>query len=199
MLDHPAATPLDDAALALCEAQGVNPHEHKPASDGVLKSNQHAARPAAAAAVAAYLDQLANEPFFLSALEATLAAQGNVKSAALAAIQALHPDAVGGLFPAIEAEVEAPDMTGIEIAWLGGHCPVQAEGSVDRIAFYFRARGSHWEIWIGDQRRCFTDHPDIWSYREPFRTWPEAGWMSESLARRYIAEGVARWRREKTA
>jgi len=197
MIDHPAATPLDDAALTFCTAQGINPFACTQTPRGYPQSNQHAARPASAATISTYLDKIVSEPFFLTAIAEAISNKEDVKAAALAAVDAIRPDAIGNLFPDVSAVVEVPDMAGVEIAWLGGQCPVQAEGIVDGVAFYFRARGAHWEIWIGDQRRCFENHPDIWTYREPFRTWPEAGWMSDTLARRYISEGIARWRAEQ--
>jgi hypothetical protein len=76
----------------------------------------------------------------------------------------------------------------LDISWIGGNCPVQAEGYVGRNPFYFRARGMHWsfEVFAGK-----LDGAPIWSKRvkctnEPF----DAGWMTEPEARRII-EGCA--------
>ena len=32
---------------------------------------------------------------------------------------------------------------------IGGNCPVQAEGRIDGLPLYFRARSSHWSLGIG--------------------------------------------------
>lgn len=37
----------------------------------------------------------------------------------------------------------------IVVKYIGGACPVQAEGTVDGIPFYFRARGNGWSLSIG--------------------------------------------------
>jgi hypothetical protein len=37
------------------------------------------------------------------------------------------------------------------IEWLGGNCPVQAEGTINGQPFYFRARGQHWSIGVGGE------------------------------------------------
>lgn len=81
------------------------------------------------------------------------------------------------------------------IEWIGGNCPVQAEGLIEGKRFYFRARGSSWsmdvhptatglyESWPQDDKE--------WVYEED---WGEdcyaAGWMSEETARELIAKGA---------
>ena len=37
----------------------------------------------------------------------------------------------------------------LTITHLGGSCPVQGDGTVEGIPFYFRARGQHWSMAIG--------------------------------------------------
>jgi len=81
---------------------------------------------------------------------------------------------------------------GIVHDWLGGNCPVQAEGRVDGVPFYFRARGSHWKLHIGEDPLG----RDSWSYGEDYGTWPEAGWMTEDEARAFIEKAVAIYRKE---
>lgn len=39
-------------------------------------------------------------------------------------------------------EISGPGWEGV----LGGNCPVQGEGTVDGLPWYFRARGCHWTI-----------------------------------------------------
>lgn len=38
----------------------------------------------------------------------------------------------------------------LQIEHIGGYCPVQAEGSVNGMQFYFRARHKQWQFSVGD-------------------------------------------------
>lgn len=71
----------------------------------------------------------------------------------------------------------------LEITWIGGNCPVQAEGIIDGKEFYFRGRGDRWSISVGDP---ITDGV-TWDYSEEYRY---SGWMSETEARRLIEESA---------
>lgn len=284
MFEYPAATPLDDAALAICAARGLNPPTPISTEDPGAPTNRQVAACAAAhlvnayiaaitknptaihaldaaitardtatrspaealidamraslpttncaahlaAAIAdterhfgntpipiapidpalaitgidAYLDGLASEPFFAGRIELLIYAHNALGlTPARAGLRGINPVAIAALFPSDKAEFYADPLTGtgVIIDHLGGNCPVQAEGTVDGVSLYFRARGNRWEIWIGDQKHLFALHPDIWSYRQPYRTWPDAGWMPEIVARMYIAEGISRWREWKKA
>ena len=78
------------------------------------------------------------------------------------------------------------------IDWLGGNCPVQAEGKVDGQEFYFRARGSRWSFSVGGSDVIVS--PD-WFYEEPYGLGPfDAGWMTEDEARAFIDKAVALYR-----
>lgn len=75
------------------------------------------------------------------------------------------------------------------IDMIGGNCPVQAEGTINKtVKFYFRARGEHWSLSVGG-----TDpvaDPDFY-YQRRYGTEPfAAGWMSEDEARAFIAEAA---------
>jgi hypothetical protein len=83
-------------------------------------------------------------------------------------------------------------MTRVVIDWIGGNCPVQAEGTIDGALFYFRARGSSWSIEIGDTL------PFHWEYREDYGTWPDAGYMEEDEARAFITKGAGLYAEAKT-
>jgi hypothetical protein len=80
----------------------------------------------------------------------------------------------------------------MEIRWIGGNCPVQAEGTIDGKEFYFRARGDSWSMDIGG------DDPVAggeWSYEEDYGKGPyDAGWMTIEEARGFIAKAVAIYR-----
>lgn len=69
------------------------------------------------------------------------------------------------------------------IDWIGGNCPVQAEGAVCGKPFYFRARGKHWSMGIGGDPVSYPE----W---ERVQEWGDsqfaAGWMPEDEARRLI-------------
>jgi len=63
-----------------------------------------------------------------------------------------------------------------------GNCPVQADGLVLGLPFYFRARGNGWQLRIGGTNgvngECFAEGR--------YGTEYEAGWMPKPLARRLI-------------
>lgn len=74
----------------------------------------------------------------------------------------------------------------ITINNLGRNCPVQAEGTIDGHAFYFRARGSHWSIELAQGDGVFLSELSnadynqwvaTWEYYERWGEWPDAGWM----------------------
>jgi hypothetical protein len=79
--------------------------------------------------------------------------------------------------------------------WIGGVCPVQAEGTFQGTKFYFRARGNSWTVYIGNPDP-FT--VDAWTYGEPYGDEPfEAGWMSEEQALTFIEQALTRYSNEK--
>jgi len=75
-------------------------------------------------------------------------------------------------------------MKELKIEQLGGLCPVQAEGTVNCVPFYFRARYGYWSMGIGKDPvgAGFKDN-DAWYYAED---WPhgeyQAGYMSKEDA-----------------
>ena len=86
-------------------------------------------------------------------------------------------------------------MSEIVIDWLGGNCPVQAEGTIDGKEFYFRARGSHWALEIEPRK-----YPAVeWRYKEEWGEGPyDAGWMPEDVAREMINKAAANWRLQRS-
>ena len=88
---------------------------------------------------------------------------------------------------------------GITIDWLGGNCPVQAEGSIDGKRFYFRARGEHWEFRVSESAETSANNwPDFFEcfcHEEEWGDGPyDAGWMPEDVARQMIAKGAEAYR-----
>lgn len=83
--------------------------------------------------------------------------------------------------------------TGAELFGIGGNCPVQAEGGVDGVAFYFRARGAAWEFWVGPEADWFSDRS--FSFEGDYGAWPDAGWMPRHEALGFIVEGINAYRR----
>jgi hypothetical protein len=73
-------------------------------------------------------------------------------------------------------------MSALHIEWIGGNCPVQAEGAIGDEAFYFRARGENWSIGVGGDP---VGSPR-WYLERHYGDWPSAGWMSEDEARAFI-------------
>lgn len=92
-----------------------------------------------------------------------------------------------------KSEQQIEIAAGVVLHWIGGNCPVQAEGTIDEIPFYFRARGDEWSFSIGQEP---VGHPD-WRYTETYGVWPEAGWMEESEALAFINKAVDLYRKEK--
>lgn len=80
-------------------------------------------------------------------------------------------------------------VDGVEITWIGGNCPVQSEGTVDGLPFYFRARGMHWALEIEEA-------PGLtWRHEEPHGIDPfDAGWMPEEEALGFIDKAVGLFR-----
>lgn len=80
----------------------------------------------------------------------------------------------------------------IEIDYLGGNCPVQAEGTIDGQPFYFRARGDSWSLGIGGD----PVGAPAWERDEVYGVWPDAGWMSEQEAMAFIEAAAMVWKGE---
>jgi hypothetical protein len=84
----------------------------------------------------------------------------------------------------------------IEIDWLGGNCPVQAEGTINGKRFYFRARGDCWSLEVspgadGDYL-SWPVTPEPWLYEEDYGDGPfDAGWMPQEEAVQMIAKAAA--------
>ncbi|MFX4300040.1 DUF433 domain-containing protein [Pseudosulfitobacter pseudonitzschiae] len=75
----------------------------------------------------------------------------------------------------------------LKVAWIGGNCPVQAEGTICETPFYFRARGEAWSFSAGADP---IGNPDF-IYREvyPGGTFA-AGWMEETEALDLVRKGA---------
>jgi hypothetical protein len=124
-------------------------------------------------------------------------------------------------------DADAPDFSSpkIVIDWLGGMCPVQAEGTIEGKPFYFRSRGAHWSLEVGEpSTRIFyaltglieelegapaaddeaeagaAENEPIWRYEEAYGVWPDAGYITDEEARTFITKGAqiyASYRRER--
>lgn len=87
----------------------------------------------------------------------------------------------------------------LHIAWLGGNCPVQAEGTIGGLPFYFRARGEDWSFSVakaadGDPVGVFMGEPGFY-YEEEYPGGEfAAGWMEEDEARTFIAKAADLYR-----
>jgi len=82
---------------------------------------------------------------------------------------------------------------------LGGNCPVQAEGTVDGIPFYFRARGTHWSMSIGeDPVGISCGYKGGWHKEAEYGDEAyEAGWMSVEEARQFIYQCAEEYMKSK--
>ncbi len=77
----------------------------------------------------------------------------------------------------------------IVIDSLGGKCPVQAEGTINGVPFYFRARGEIWTLEVGADLIEAVD----WEHAEWFGEWPDAGWMTDAQAETFLRAAAARY------
>ena len=89
-------------------------------------------------------------------------------------------------------------MTGLVIDNLGGNCPVQGEGTVLGVPFYFRARHEEWSMGIGEDPVAVTraQIEEIWYKSEEWGDGEfSAGWMDRedafAIIRRCAAEYIA--------
>lgn len=79
----------------------------------------------------------------------------------------------------------------VKIDWIGGNCPVQAEGTICGKPFYFRARGEAWSIGIGGE---VVMEPE-WYHDEDYGEEAfAAGWMTTDEARAFIDKAAALYR-----
>ncbi len=93
----------------------------------------------------------------------------------------------------------------VVIDWIGGNCPVQANGTLDGYPFYFRARGEHWTMTIANSKDTPMD--DLWSgYEEAWHYGEDygdsqfaAGWMSEDEARAFLQKAAELFMKDKDA
>lgn len=77
-------------------------------------------------------------------------------------------------------------MADVDISWIAGNCPVQAEGKINGKFFYFRARGNRWSISIGETR-----FGTSWEHSEPYGETPyAAGWMDIDVATELIEDAA---------
>jgi hypothetical protein len=86
---------------------------------------------------------------------------------------------------------------GMTLDWCGGFCPVQAEGEIDGRAWYFRARGEHWQFHVSkDQTHRFVNDLFFCDIE-----WPEgpymAGYMSPVDVLKCLHLGVALYRQQE--
>ncbi len=88
-----------------------------------------------------------------------------------------------------------PQDIPFEIEYIGGNCPVQAEGLVYGKPFYFRARGQRWSMSIGGAD--VVGNPE-WYHEEPWgKTMFAAGWMTEHEAIAMMTKAFALYARDR--
>ncbi|AZL60590.1 hypothetical protein EI545_18225 [Tabrizicola piscis] len=74
----------------------------------------------------------------------------------------------------------------ISIRYIGGNCPVQAEGTIGGKEFYFRARGSRWSMSIGGAD--VINRPEFYHEMDWGDGPHDAGWMPQHIALGLMAE-----------
>ena len=74
------------------------------------------------------------------------------------------------------------------LRYIGGNCPVQAEGAIGGKEFYFRARGNSWSMSIGGDDVVLA--PEFY-HKEEWGDGPyAAGWMPLDVAIGFIAKAI---------
>ena len=89
------------------------------------------------------------------------------------------------------SETTGPTIT---IDTMGGNCPVQAEGWIDNVPFYFRSRGGHWSMSVGGVD--VIAEPD-WYHQEEYGVWPDAGWITELEAFEFIRKAARLYKEQR--
>lgn len=78
-------------------------------------------------------------------------------------------------------------VSDLSIDYLGGNCPVQAEGTINGMPFYFRARGNMWSFGAGDDPVGAAMGLAVgWRATGEYGESYDASWMSEDDAMRII-------------
>lgn len=97
-------------------------------------------------------------------------------------------------------KINALHGKGIYVYWLSGLCPVQAQGWVDGMPFYFRARGDQWTMAIHETVTMNIDlavgDDGNWTYGETYGIVPDAGYMPFIEALCFIETSVERFRKQ---
>ena len=75
----------------------------------------------------------------------------------------------------------------IEIDYIGGNCPVQSEGRIGGVEFYFRARHKGWSMGIGGSDNVL--NPEFFYSGDH----ENAGWMPKYVALQLIADCIRRY------
>lgn len=91
---------------------------------------------------------------------------------------------------------------GIEFEITCNACPVQIEGTIDGVPFYFRARGQYWAMGVGGEKpvRVAMGWEEGWSRSEPWGDGPfAAGWMPHETAFEIVHQVAAEFRSENGA
>lgn len=87
----------------------------------------------------------------------------------------------------------------LQIDSIGGPCPVQAEGMVDGVPFYFRARYAEWQMAIGHDAVGIACGDPGWMREGEWGDGPhDAGYMPLEVARELIDQCVDAWRNERS-
>ncbi len=82
------------------------------------------------------------------------------------------------------------DDSGVVISEIAGQQPVEAEGTIDGLPFYFRARGVAWSIGIGGE----PIFDPMWYHREPWGHGGSAGQMPDDEVAALIHHAADRYR-----
>lgn len=80
-----------------------------------------------------------------------------------------------------------------------GMCPVQAEGTINGLPFYFRSRGEHWSLRVAKKKGGDVFANSAWFYEEPYLI-PDtfaAGYASKEECLAFIEKAASIFVNEK--
>jgi len=85
----------------------------------------------------------------------------------------------------------------IEFEWLGGYCPVQAEGTINEYPFYFRSRGNHWSFSVAPKGESPVSMGMFFRREKWGNKSFAAGYMPEKEVRRIIQKCAEEFEKEE--
>lgn len=86
-------------------------------------------------------------------------------------------------------------MNKLSVECFGGNCPIQAEGSLGNLCWYFRSRGDRMQLRIAESDAdLFTAR--AWWHAEPYGVYPDAGWAPISECKEFMLRAFQKYAKD---